>query len=115
MLSTGVANTKVICAANELLSFEPPSNQTCWQYMEDYIKVFGGELTNPNTTSTCEFCTISDTNVFLAGVSSSYSDRWRNFGLLWVFVIFNIGAALFVYWLARVPKNKLGGKKAKKE
>ncbi|OAA40910.1 ABC transporter ABCl1 [Metarhizium rileyi] len=115
MLSTGVANTRVTCAANELLSFEPPSNQTCWQYMESYIGVFGGELTNPNTTSTCEFCTISDTNVFLAGVSSKYADRWRNFGLLWVFVMFNIAAALFVYWLARVPKNKLGSKKVKKE
>jgi flagellar biosynthesis/type III secretory pathway M-ring protein FliF/YscJ len=32
--------------------------------------------------------------------------RWRNFGLLWVYVVFNIFAAVFFYWLARVPKNK---------
>lgn len=81
------------------------------------MSVFGGELKSPNTTSTCAYCPVSDTSVFLAGVSSNYEDRWRNFGLLWVFVFFNIAAALFVYWLARMPKNKLGGKKkkAKKE
>ncbi|KAG5982033.1 ZEB2-regulated ABC transporter 1 [Claviceps digitariae] len=114
MLSTGVANTEVICAANELLQFEPPANQTCKEYMQDYIQVFGGRLTDPNERTTCQFCPISETNKFLAGVSSDYSDRWRNFGLLWVYVLFNIFGAMFVYWLARMPKNKLGGKKTKK-
>lgn len=32
---------------------------------------------------------------------------------MWVFIIFNIFAALGVYWLVRVPKKKLGGKKKK--
>jgi hypothetical protein len=39
-------------------------------------------------------------------VSSNYSDAWRNFGILWVYVIFNIFGALFLYWLIRVPKVK---------
>ncbi|KAG6007140.1 ZEB2-regulated ABC transporter 1 [Claviceps maximensis] len=114
MLSTGVANTQVICAANELLQFKPPANQTCQDYMQDYISMFGGKLLDPNERNVCQFCSISDTNKFLAGVSSDYNDRWRNFGLLWAYVLFNICAAMFVYWLARMPKNKLGGKKAKK-
>jgi len=118
MLSTGVANTEVICATNELLQFQPPANQTCQQYMQEYIQVFGGRLVDSgegNTNTTCQFCPISDTNTFLAGVSSNYNDRWRNFGLLWVYVLFNVCGAMFVYWLARMPKSKLGGKKAKKE
>ncbi|KAG5929200.1 ZEB2-regulated ABC transporter 1 [Claviceps africana] len=111
MLSTGVANTKVTCAANELLRFKPPANQTCLQYMQDYMRVFGGSLIDPDERTTCQFCSISETNKFLASVSSDYQDRWRNFGLLWIYVLFNILAAMFVYWLVRVPKNKLGGKK----
>jgi len=30
---------------------------------------------------------------------------------MFAFIIFNVVAALFIYWLARVPKNKLGDKK----
>ncbi|KAG5994055.1 ZEB2-regulated ABC transporter 1 [Claviceps lovelessii] len=113
MLSTGVANTEVICAVNELLEFKPLANQTCQQYMQEYIQVFGGRLVDPNERTTCQFCSVSETNKYLASLSASYDDRWRNFGLLWVYVVFNIFAAMFVYWLARVPKNKLGGKKKK--
>ena len=113
LLSTGVANTEVYCAANELLRFQPPSGSTCGEYMSTYIDVVGGRLSNPNDTSDCSFCPISDTNTFLAGVSSNYDDRWRNFGILWVFVFFNVAAALFIYWLARMPKKNLGKKKGK--
>lgn len=106
MLAASVANTAVVCASNELLTFQPLDGQTCGQYMSDYISMAGGYLTNENATSDCLFCTIGETNTFLETVSTSYGDRWRNFGILWAFIIFNIFAALGVYWLARVPKGK---------
>ncbi|KAK6189322.1 hypothetical protein LQW54_013385 [Pestalotiopsis sp. IQ-011] len=105
MLSTAVANTEVVCASNEYVSFEPPSGSTCIEYMSTYIQAAGGYLENDNATDTCNYCTIADTNVFLASVESYYADRWRNFGILWAFVIFNIVGALFLYWLTRVPKK----------
>ena len=112
MLSTAVANTEVVCAANEIINFAPPSGQTCDQYLEGYLTSAGGKLLNPNDTQTCQYCQIVDTNVFLARVQSHYSERWRDFGLMWVYIIFNIAGALAVYWLVRVPKK---GKKVKKE
>ncbi|KAL0933734.1 ABC transporter CDR4-like protein 3 [Colletotrichum truncatum] len=112
MLSTAVANTNVICAANEYLHFDPPSQQTCEQFMGQYIQIAGGYLREPNATTNCEFCVMDDTNRFLANVKSDYADRWRNFGIAWVYIIFNIFAALGLYWLARVPKKGgLFGKK----
>ena len=44
----------------------------------------------------------------LIGAAYGYyhSNMWRNFGILWAYIIFNIFAALGVYWLARVPKGK---------
>lgn len=113
MLSTAVANTNVQCAANEFLSFQPPQGMTCGQYMEGYIQAAGGYLTDPNSTDSCSFCTISDTNVYLASANAYYSDRWRNLGIFWAYIVFNIFAALVVYWLARVPKKSLFGKKKK--
>ena len=108
MLSTGVANAKATCLDYELLHFAPAAGQTCGAYMSNFVKMAGGYVANPESTTDCAFCTISDTNVFLTAVSAKYEDRWRNFGILWLFVIFNIAAALFFYWLGRVPRKSKG-------
>lgn len=117
MLSTGTSGAKVICEDIELLKFQPMDGQTCLQYMKDYIDGMpgvpglGGYLTNESATSDCSFCKISETDTFLKGVSSSYGDAWRNFGFMWIYIIFNIFGAVFIYWLARVPK----GSRSKKQ
>ncbi|KAI0469153.1 ABC-2 type transporter-domain-containing protein [Xylaria cf. heliscus] len=116
MLSTSVANTTITCAANEFLKFNPPDNQTCMSYMATQISAAGGYL-QPGTesnTANCAYCPIADTNSYLGSIGIQYSDRWRNFGLLFVYIGFNIFGALFLYWLTRVPK-KPRMTKAKKE
>ena len=82
MLSTGVANAPVTCAANEYLHFEPPSGQTCQQYLGAYLDLAGGYLESgtADSTSRCSYCSMNNTNVFLATVNSTYDTRWRNFG-----------------------------------
>ncbi|KAI2466733.1 ABC-2 type transporter-domain-containing protein [Annulohypoxylon bovei var. microspora] len=105
MLSVGVANHDVHCDDIELLSFQPPQGQTCGDYMAPYNSVAFGAVYNPDATSNCQFCSLSNTNVFLATVDSYYGDRWRNLGLIWAYVVFNVGATLLLYWVARVPKN----------
>ena len=116
MLATGVANTNVVCAQNEILTLQPPGGQNCSSFLDPYKTATGGYIINGGATSDCQYCTVGDTNIYLAQVSSNYADRWRNFGIMWVYVFVNIGAALFLYWLARVPKKSLGkGNKKKKE
>lgn len=105
MLSTALANTNVFCADNEFIHVDPPSGQTCLQYLGPYINYTRGYLQDDNATRDCAFCQISDTNVFLESVQSHYSERYRNFGIVWGFIIFNIFGALFLYWLVRVPKT----------
>lgn len=106
-MSTGLANAEARCSGYEMVSFQPPSGQTCGQYMSPYIKSVGtGYLSNPGATENCSFCTVSSTNDFLKSVSSSYSTRWRNYGIFLCFIFFNFGMAIFLYWLARVPKSK---------
>jgi ABC-type multidrug transport system permease subunit len=114
MLSVAVGNAAVVCAANEIRHFDPPSGQTCIEYMQTFInsRYGGGYLTDNNATSNCGYCSLSSTNQFLSQVSSSYALRWRNFGILWAFIIFNGFAAVFLYWLVRVPKKS--GQKVKK-
>ena len=107
MLSTGLANNAIVCSSIELISFNPPSNQTCGQYMSTYLTTLGiGYLTNDSATANCEYCAAAQTNSYLAQLNSQYSTRWRNFGIMWAFVIFNIFGALALYWYARVPRKQ---------
>lgn len=106
-LGTTLANAPVSCAANEIVTFASPSGSTCAEYLSAYIDQAGGYLANGSGSgSECEFCPVASTNDFLASINSDFGHRWRNFGFLWVYIVFNIGAALFFYWLARVPKGR---------
>lgn len=107
MLSVAVANTDVVCSDIEYKVFDPPSGMTCEGYMSTYIATAGGSLKNPDATSDCQFCTVQSTNVFLASVNSNYSHRWRNFGLMWAYIIFNVFGGIFFYWFMRVPKKSM--------
>ncbi|ORY83752.1 ABC drug exporter AbcA [Protomyces lactucae-debilis] len=106
MISAGLADAPVRCASREVLRFNAPSGQTCGEYMAPWIASTGGYLFD-SATSTCEYCQLGQTNQFLAAVSIEPSSgrRWRNFGILFIFLIFNIFAATLFYWLARVPKK----------
>ncbi|KAJ7057894.1 ABC-2 type transporter-domain-containing protein [Mycena amicta] len=106
MLSTGVANTEVICSDIEVLKVDPVAGQNCQDYFSPYIALARGKVYNPNATSACEYCPVAETNVFLAGSNIFYSQRWRNFGIIWVYILFNASAAVFFYWLLRVPKGE---------
>lgn len=107
MMSTGLANTEVVCADIEYLNFSPPAGETCQSYLGPYMSYAGGYLKagTENSTAQCSLCPIADTNVFLANVNSFYDQRWNDFGYLWVFIIFNIFGAIGMYWLVRVPKK----------
>ena len=106
MLAAGLANTEVTCSDIEYSTFNPRSGETCSEYMSAYISMRGGYVLDENATSQCQFCTARSTNVYLVALSSEYSTRWRNFGIMWAFIIFNVAAALFFYWLARVPRKQ---------
>ena len=67
LLSTGVANTKIVCASNEYVKFLPPVGQSCGSYMASYISSSGGYLIDPNNTEHCEFCQLNNTNEYLGG------------------------------------------------
>ncbi|EER44595.1 multidrug resistance protein [Histoplasma capsulatum H143] len=107
MLSTGFAGADIVCEPVEFLHFNPIANQTCEQYLAAFRESYPpkGYLENPLATSDCGFCIMQNTDTFLASIGSYYSDAWRNFGFMWVYIVFNIVGAVFIYWLTRVPKG----------
>ena len=105
-LSLGLANNKVVCANYEYIKFFPRSGETCGEYMANYISAKGGYILDPNSTKECSFCTVAETNAYLASVQSDYSRRWRNFGFFLAFIVFNWCGCILLYWLVRVPKKR---------
>ncbi|ODV96600.1 hypothetical protein PACTADRAFT_48431 [Pachysolen tannophilus NRRL Y-2460] len=106
MLSTAIANSEITCAEQEYVIFPPPSGMTCGEYMEDYISTAGGYLKSPSSTDSCSYCTMQYTNDYLATLPTSYSKRWRNWGIFICYIAINMILTVFLYWLARVPKSK---------
>ena len=101
--STGMHARPVICASNELARFDPPPSTTCGSYLAPYLATNPvGTLLNPSATSQCEYCQLNNSDEFLASVFIEWSTRWRNYGIGFSYIMFNIVMAIIFYWAFRV-------------
>lgn len=107
MAATMLHGRQVQCSNDELSVFQPPTGVTCQTYMAPYLQQAPGYLMNPSATSDCAYCSLSVADQFLSGVNIYWSQRWRNFGLMWVYVVFDIAAAVMLYYFFRVRQGSL--------
>jgi ATP-binding cassette subfamily G (WHITE) protein 2 (PDR) len=84
---------------------QPPVGATCGEYLGPFAQVAGGEIYNPNARADCQYCSISTADQFLAGSQISYSTRWRDYGIVFAYIVFNIFMAVLLYYLIRVRKS----------
>jgi ATP-binding cassette subfamily G (WHITE) protein 2 (PDR) len=106
MFAVGVAGQTMTCSASELVKVPVAPNINCGEYLESYISGAGGRLENPSSMDVCKYCPLARTDNFLAIFNMAYSDRWKDLGIVLVFVLLNFGACFIIYWIARVPKRK---------
>lgn len=113
LLTTALKDTAIVCADNEVLSFNAPGGQTCGEYLQPYISGAGGYLVDA-ASGTCQFCPLSETNTFLRQLRFYPERGWQDVGVIMVYIVFNFVAATCLYYFARVPK-KPKNKKSEKE
>ncbi|KAI1843835.1 hypothetical protein JX266_010094 [Neoarthrinium moseri] len=107
IMSSALSGGTVTCSVEETLHVNPPTtNMTCGDFLGPFAEATGGIVLNPMAMETCSYCSIATTDGYLARFEIFYADRWRNEGLLWVYILVNILLALGLYWLFRVPKAK---------
>jgi ATP-binding cassette, subfamily G (WHITE), member 2, PDR len=95
---TGLRGRRVECSNKELANFNPPNGQTCGQYLQRYLQSGApGALYNPDATSQCQYCPLSNADQFLAGSNIYPSQRWRNFGIGFAYIIFNVSWKFHFY------------------
>lgn len=104
IVSSQLHDRPVDCSTTETAMFSPPSGETCGEYMESYLQQAPGRLQNPDATSDCRYCSLQVADQFMAGSEIYWDDRWRNFGILWAYIVFNTFIAVSTYWAFRVKK-----------
>ncbi|KAI9448645.1 ABC-2 type transporter-domain-containing protein [Russula earlei] len=103
LVGQAVGRADITCAPIEYVTVNPPSGQTCQQYLGQYISNFGGYVTNPGAADNCQFCPFRTTDEFLKTNSSFlYSHHWRDLGLVWVYIAFNIFAVFAMTYVFRI-------------
>ncbi|PHH78032.1 hypothetical protein CDD80_7447 [Ophiocordyceps camponoti-rufipedis] len=103
MLATQLHGERIGCSRNEESIFDPPPGMTCGQYLERFLQSGApGHLDNPNSTSQCEYCAYSTADQLLSGLGIFWDERWRNYGVVWGFIVFDILMAISLYYIFRV-------------
>src|SRR5208282_5618394 len=67
VLSAVLNKVPVVCDRSELVTFDPPSGQSCGVYSAEFLSTALGYLVNPNATTNCQYCSLREAN----GVSNS--------------------------------------------
>ncbi|GIZ45746.1 hypothetical protein CKM354_000889900 [Cercospora kikuchii] len=104
IVATVLYEHEVHCAPDELSIFDPPPGQTCGEYLEPYLAQVPGQLVNPSAAAGCRYCGLSTADQLLAASEISWTHKWRNFGLVWAYVMFNIAMATLLYYMCRVKR-----------
>ena len=73
------------CQPDEFTVFNPPANQTCSAWGQDFVDAFGGYIDNPLASSACRYCQYSVGDQFFVPLNISFSNRWRDAFILFAF------------------------------
>jgi ATP-binding cassette, subfamily G (WHITE), member 2, PDR len=103
--ATGLHGHQVECASSETSVLNPPMGQTCGQYLSSFLLQAPGILYNFQATQDCQYCPLRNADQFLSNNGISWIDRWFNFGVVWVYIGFNILATYALYFLFRVARR----------
>ncbi|KAF2239644.1 ABC drug exporter AtrF [Viridothelium virens] len=88
----------VRCDSTELATFSPPPGLSCEEYAGFYVQKAGGYV-ETLSNGMCGFCQYANGDEFAAGFNIKYSNVWRDYGVLWVYIIFNFFLVFFCSWL----------------
>ncbi|KAF9817918.1 hypothetical protein IEO21_03112 [Rhodonia placenta] len=106
-LGQAVGRSEIKCSSVEFVKINPPSGETCMQYLSQYITLNGGYLSNPNATNMCEYCQYRTTDEFLKGRNIYYSNHWKNLIIFLGFTVFNVLAIYVLTYFCRVRSGSL--------
>eukprot|EP00026_Physarum_polycephalum_P005669 Phypoly_transcript_05704.p1 GENE.Phypoly_transcript_05704~~Phypoly_transcript_05704.p1 ORF type:complete len:595 (+),score=118.57 Phypoly_transcript_05704:2-1786(+) len=103
VIGTAMAPLTIVCSNKDFLRFLAPVNQTCGQYTADFLTYAPGYINNPDAMNPtlCEYCQFRSGNQFLNTLEWSVDYRWRDFGIMFGYLAFNLIVSVIFVWLFR--------------
>lgn len=98
----------VNCKDSEFAIFDPPSGNTCQEYLSDYSQGAGSatNLINPDATDGCRVCMYTSGEDYLRTINlNHYYYGWRDAGIVVIFVISSY-ACVFALMKLRTKASK---------
>jgi ABC-type multidrug transport system permease subunit len=96
---------EIVCTDADLIRFSPPSGQTCGEYTAEFFASGApGYIANPNAAQPeqCGYCSYkSGPEFYETNMNWSAANKWRNFGILIAFFVFNIFVFLALVFMKR--------------
>ncbi|KAI1780480.1 ABC-2 type transporter-domain-containing protein [Hypoxylon cercidicola] len=127
-LATFIHEQPVNCKPTEFARFQPPNDgvSTCLTYVvpginstrSDYESITGrfnipsgGYIDDAKTMfpDYCQYCQYNSGDDFGRGFSVSYNNIWRDFGLVWAYIVFNYAVVYLATYLRFRGKNPIPG------
>eukprot|EP00026_Physarum_polycephalum_P001183 Phypoly_transcript_01184.p1 GENE.Phypoly_transcript_01184~~Phypoly_transcript_01184.p1 ORF type:complete len:1199 (+),score=222.27 Phypoly_transcript_01184:155-3598(+) len=107
IVSTAITPLKVVCNDKDFYRFSAPPNQTCGQYMTEFLTYGTGYVNNPDASGAdlCEYCLYKSGEEFLGTLGWTVHHRWRNFGILISYFVFTVGVAMILVKIFRKQRR----------
>ena len=101
-VGTILHDRELICAFDEYNIMDPPENQTCGDFLSAYVEHNGGYIANPTEDTQCKYCPYTKQEQVVLQYGIKWNQHWRNFGIAWIYIIFNFFAMCAGYYILRV-------------
>lgn len=98
LLALVLHDIPVKCTTDELATFAAPSGQTCASYVDPYIAQAGGYVVT-QANGLCGFCQYASGDQYAASFNVYYEYVWRDYGIMWAYILFNFAVVFVCSWL----------------
>lgn len=107
LVTNSLEGVQVVCGENDFIKIKVPEGQTCGNYMSAFFSDGGaGYIENPNSTDFCNYCEYTTGNDYYESrLDWSFDSRWRNFGIMWIFTLFNVVVFIALTYVFRKQKR----------
>ncbi|ODO11420.1 hypothetical protein I350_00200 [Cryptococcus amylolentus CBS 6273] len=102
LMTASLVHLPLTCTAKDLITFNPPSGQTCIDYAASYLSTTSGYLVNPDATSACQYCSSSTGSDYVKEMGFSEGTMWRDWALTIVWCISNVAFCFLFTWLIKI-------------
>ncbi|KAG2067263.1 hypothetical protein BDR04DRAFT_1105294 [Suillus decipiens] len=103
LLGQAIGGQAISCSSTELVTVNPPNGLNCSDYLNPFIEFAGGYLADPGATEACKYCPYQTTDEYLySRFNIQYSDHWRDLGILFGFIGFNVIATFWLTYFMRI-------------